>query len=394
MRIPSSIRRLDPHLPVYPFCALVLTGVTAIPLLGGAQSPLPMEFDVVSIKRVEEPRPEGGMRTLPDGTFMMMNQPLGTLVNAASPVPVTLRTIEGMPGWMMRESYDVTVKPPEGLTREQIREAMPAMWRAMFAVRMKLVAHVEQRERDAYALLLARSDGRLGPQMKPSTLDCAPRAGATPPAPPQTVPSVEERQNRCGMSMSRGLFVSGGVTLDHDLLDSPVANTRLSQSGLRKPLCVVILLQFDEREHLRAGGHERKARVWVVAGQGEGSIDESCGNRHIAGEEEAIADRTQVPKLAANVTELPRRVQGLLDSLGRLAGVAPEEGNHPQLAVRAVLPRGVAKLPSQFANLLPISKRGQDVPFQIDIALDGEAPEPQARVVRNKGLRQIDGQIL
>ena len=108
---------------------------------------MPVEFDVVSIKHVDELRQSGGMRTLPDGTAMMMNQPLFSLVGAASPVPVTPRDIVGIPDWMMRERYDVTAKPPAGLTREQLRTMMPVMWRAMFADRMKLVAHIEQRER-------------------------------------------------------------------------------------------------------------------------------------------------------------------------------------------------------------------------------------------------------
>ena len=170
-------------------------------------------FDVVSIKRVDELRQNGGMRILPDGTVMMMNGPLGSLVNAASPVPITPRDIIGGPDWLWRERYDVTVKPPAGLTRAQLTETMPMMWRAMFADRMKLVAHIEQREKDAYALVLARNDGRLGPEMKPSTLDCTPglNATATTPAGP---PSLQERQNRCGLSMSPGSFVSGGVTLD------------------------------------------------------------------------------------------------------------------------------------------------------------------------------------
>jgi uncharacterized protein (TIGR03435 family) len=176
-----------------------------------AQSPAPVEFDVVSIKRIDELRPGGGMRALPDGTFMMMNQPLGTLVNAASPVPVTVRDIVGMPDWMMRERYDVTAKPPAGLTREQLRTMMPVMWRALFADRMKLVAHVEQREKDAYALVLARRDGRLGPALKPSSLDCTPVPNTRP---PQTLPSLPERQNRCGMSTSPGQIVSGSVPLD------------------------------------------------------------------------------------------------------------------------------------------------------------------------------------
>ena len=153
------------------------------------------------------------MRILPDGTFMMTNQPLDVLINLASPVPVTLRDIVGIPDWMMRERYDVTAKPPAGWTREQLGQAMPAMWRAIFADRMKLVAHVEQREKDANVLVLARSDGRLGPGLAPSTLDCTPRPDAAPQTLPQTVPSLQERRNRCGMSMGRGVIVSGSVTL-------------------------------------------------------------------------------------------------------------------------------------------------------------------------------------
>jgi len=190
-----------------------LPGICAIVMAQpSAQSPTPVEFDVVSIKRVDELRPGGGMRILPDGTIMMTNSPLSSLISLASPVPVTPRDIVGMPDWLMREPYDLTAKPPAGLTREQLREAMPAMWRAMFSDRTGLVAHVEQREKDAYILMLAHSDGRLGPNLKPSTLDCTPHPDAAPQTPP-AVPTLQERQSRCGMSTSRGSIVSGSVSL-------------------------------------------------------------------------------------------------------------------------------------------------------------------------------------
>ena len=209
LRRRSTLRTASRILPT------VLAAISTLLLARvGAQAPAVVEFDVVSIKRVDELRQSGGMRILPDGTFMMMNQPLGTLVNLASPVPVTPRDIEGMPDWLLRERYDVTVKPPTGLTPEQRKDMTPIMWRTMFADRMKLVGHVEQREKDSYALVLARSDGRLGPDLKPSTLDCTPDPNATSSPPSQTPPSLQERQNRCGLSASRGLIVSGGVTLD------------------------------------------------------------------------------------------------------------------------------------------------------------------------------------
>ena len=179
-----------------------------------AQSPLPVEFEVVSIKRVDGLRPGGGLRFLPDGTVMMTNQPLDTLIPMASPVPATLRDGVGVPEWMKSEHYDVTAKPPTGWTREQLMPAYPAMWRAVLEDRMKLVAHVEQREKDAFALVLARGDGRLGPGLKPSTLDCTPRPDGASPTPPQTAPSLQERRNRCGLSVGPGVIVSGSVTLD------------------------------------------------------------------------------------------------------------------------------------------------------------------------------------
>jgi uncharacterized protein (TIGR03435 family) len=196
---------------------LVALAVAAVPAFAqvATQAPTGPTFDVVSIKRVNGLRQGGGMRILPDGTFIMTGQPIGSLLNQASPVPVTPRDITGGPDWLWRELYDVTVKPPEGLTGAELVAARPMMWRALFAERMKLVAHIEQREKDTFTLVLARSDGRLGSELKPSTLDCTSRSDATAPAPaPASPPSLQERENRCGLFMSGGQWVSGGVTLD------------------------------------------------------------------------------------------------------------------------------------------------------------------------------------
>ncbi len=173
-----------------------------------AQSPAPAEFDVVSIKRNTSPTPGGGGRTLPDGTQMMTNMMVRNFILAAS--PVATREVTGLPDWALTERYDVTLKPPPGSTSEQRKQMM----QAMFADRMKLVAHVEQHERDVYLLVLARSDGRLGPELKPSTLDCGPRPPGTPPPPfvPPTGP--KDMLTRCGMMMRPGSIVSGGMKMD------------------------------------------------------------------------------------------------------------------------------------------------------------------------------------
>ena len=77
--------------------------------------------------------------------------------------------------------------------------------------RFKLVARRDRRDMPIYALVVARSDRRLGPQMKPSTADCAAllaafkASGAT----RQTPDS-----NLCGGKSSKGRIWGTGVPLD------------------------------------------------------------------------------------------------------------------------------------------------------------------------------------
>jgi hypothetical protein len=64
-----------------------------------AQPPSAAQFDVVSIRpNMAVPGSGGGMRTLPDGTFMMTNQPIRSIILAASPVPA--RDVVGLPDWV------------------------------------------------------------------------------------------------------------------------------------------------------------------------------------------------------------------------------------------------------------------------------------------------------
>ena len=187
--------------------ALFLAAFTIVPSLL-AQTPR-AEFDVVSIKRSAPDAVGGSMRTLPDGTSIMANVRVQQFIRGAAPVPV--RDVIGLPEWATTERYDVTAKPPTGSTPQQRSE----MWRTFFAERMKLVAHVEERELDTFALILARSDGRLGPQLKASTLDCSPKTPGTPPAPPPPPPASEsDYLNRCGGMFGNGIIVSGSTTMD------------------------------------------------------------------------------------------------------------------------------------------------------------------------------------
>ena len=183
-------------------CSLIVSGVP------GALGQSAPEFEVVSIKKNNGSQPGGGMRTSPDGTLMMTNQPIRSILTTAAPVPV--RDVIGYPDWVITERYDVIAKPPAGATPEQ----RAAMWQAAFAERMKLRAHVEEREQDTYALVVARSDGRLGPELMRSTLDCAPRAAGAPPPPPPDVTSPDAYRTRCGAMFSGSTIVAGSLAMD------------------------------------------------------------------------------------------------------------------------------------------------------------------------------------
>jgi len=175
---------------------------TPTPPLSGAQ------FDVVSIKpHPYDPASGGGMRTLPDGTFMMTSQPIWSIITYASPVPVSPRNVTGLPEWARTEGYDIIAKPaPDSHpTREQLTEMM----RNLLIERLKVVGHVEEQQQTTFALVVARSDGRLGSQLKKSTVDCAP------PSPPDAAPQTRSSTpSRCGMRMGQGTIEATGMALD------------------------------------------------------------------------------------------------------------------------------------------------------------------------------------
>jgi uncharacterized protein (TIGR03435 family) len=95
--------------------------------------------------------------------------------------------IVGGPSWMDTDWFDVLANMAPGTTSTD----MQAMVRSLLADRFKLRVHREMRELPVYALVLARPDGRLGPQLEHLSVDCdALRAarlkGEAPPMPRPT----------------------------------------------------------------------------------------------------------------------------------------------------------------------------------------------------------------
>ncbi len=151
-------------------------------------------FDVASVKK-NKSGAVGRQFGMPADRFEATSVPLRVLIQLAygelGPPPEMLPEyqISGGPNWIDSDRFDIVAKAgsnlppyPEGAQQKIL------MLRALLAERFKLVVHHETREGPIYALVLARSDGTLGPKIRRSDVDCvaltATRRGNTGPPPP------------------------------------------------------------------------------------------------------------------------------------------------------------------------------------------------------------------
>ena len=193
-------------------CAVAATLTVAITDLD-AQSPAPAEksFEVATVK----PNKTGDGRVMlglqPGGRFTATNVPFRMLMRQAFNVQEF--QIIGGPDWTGSERFDVVAKAPDGETFTA--ETMRPMLRALLIERFQLAYRNETRDMPVYALIKARGDGRLGPNLKPSATDCTAvmrgrRGGGPPPAPPQPGEKME-----CGFMIGPGRMNVGGMPLSN-----------------------------------------------------------------------------------------------------------------------------------------------------------------------------------
>ena len=143
-------------------------------------------FEVASVK----PNTSGSDRLSisfpPQGQITVVNMPLRMIIAWAYNVPTTLLrfVVVGGPNEILDARFDITAKPPDGTPP---RQNLP-MLKGLLAERFKLRLKPDTRQVPVYALTLARADGALGPEMRPSAHDCAalmlaPRDTSDPDAP-------------------------------------------------------------------------------------------------------------------------------------------------------------------------------------------------------------------
>ena len=154
----------------------------------------------------------------PGGRFVATGVTLKMLIGAAygTPAPLPDYQLIGGPDWIGSDRFDIIAKA-EGDPQPGPQGPPPIMFvmlRTLLSDLFKLAGHTESRELPIYALVMAKADGKRGPQLNPATVDCAAlrgaRANAPPPGPP--APGNFERP-QCGIRIAPGTMLAGGVTM-------------------------------------------------------------------------------------------------------------------------------------------------------------------------------------
>jgi uncharacterized protein (TIGR03435 family) len=122
-----------------------------------------LSFDVASIKR-SDPSAQGALMNFPSpGRLQITNFSLRMLIGQAFGSELGQGyQISGGPDWLERDRFVIIGQAPVETPRPQ----MLAMLRGLLTERFALKYHVESKEVDAYSLVVARSDGRLGPKLQ------------------------------------------------------------------------------------------------------------------------------------------------------------------------------------------------------------------------------------
>jgi uncharacterized protein (TIGR03435 family) len=212
-----------------------------LPVMAAAQQFLPAapgppvdpstRFEVVSVKPWDNTSGQMMMRMTP-GRFESMGVPLSVLVRQALQKPDY--QIVGTPGWTNTERFAIQATLPEGTPPS----AITVMLVNLLKDRFQLATRVETREQPIFNLVTARTDGRLGPDLKPTPAACqatieeriaAAKQAAGRGGPPALPPFDPNAPLPCGfVRVNPGVILGSGRTMAQilpmlsDLLGRPV----------------------------------------------------------------------------------------------------------------------------------------------------------------------------
>jgi uncharacterized protein (TIGR03435 family) len=196
--------------------SLIFLSLTTHSRPQNAPSPGPT-FEVASVKK--SPPPGAGGTFISFGTrkgnsWSATNATLRMLLRSAYGTQYQMAgQIIGGPTWIDTDRFDIVATLEGNPPQDDVR----AMVRALLADRFKLVTRQETRELPAYALVVARSDARLGPRMRSAGVDCvaiqeARRRGEAPPPEPRKPGGPPPQCTTMSVFGPVSRIMSGGMT--------------------------------------------------------------------------------------------------------------------------------------------------------------------------------------
>ena len=153
--------------------SILIVAVVLLSATLAGQQPAPA-FEVASIRPSGDSRADENSEVQPSGRFVATNMTLDNLIRGVFDVQRhELIWGERVPSWVASEKWDIIGKGPPVTDEQAQRPLYRRMMQNLLIERFKLVTRREARDTPVYALVVARDDRRLGPQMRPSSADCA-----------------------------------------------------------------------------------------------------------------------------------------------------------------------------------------------------------------------------
>lgn len=194
-----------------------------------AQQPT-ARFEVASVKP-NNTGAEPSMNLPPRGSVAIVSVPLENVIVNAYGIPA-FRVLDA-PDWIRRERFDISAKIPDDAAAGPL-----SMLQSLLEERFKLRVHRETREQPIYTLVVARSDGRRGPRLKPSSADC----GSAPAFPP-----TAQCGALFGVGPAGGRIISRGQPLARVIsaLSMAVSRGVVDRTGFQGPFDVELEWSSD-----------------------------------------------------------------------------------------------------------------------------------------------------
>jgi uncharacterized protein (TIGR03435 family) len=214
-------------------CGVTFVVVTAVTVtIAAPQSPEVARFEVASIK----PAVNGVVTATPASAnqFYRADFTLRSLIGYAYDTQ-PFRVLNG-PDWIASSRWEVSAKTEAPVGPTQMRRLVQRLLSDRFALK----THMETNDLPIYELVLARGDGRLGPNLRPARVDCEPFVSGRRPmdeAPLDPITRLPVCVPRFGMG-------SGGFTMKLDgqpiarfasLLQPETQRVVVDKTGLQGP---------------------------------------------------------------------------------------------------------------------------------------------------------------